>query len=68
MQDRSLSARLDAPPSADGSAKDDSISAGAPVSKVRSRLFFKYVVLFVAVVCVALFILTLVTIVRVVTS
>src|SRR5882757_6278651 len=54
MQDRSLSARLDAPPSADGSAKDDSISAGAPVSKVRSRLFFKYVVLFVAVVCVAL--------------
>ena len=54
MQDRSLSAQLDAPPSADGSAKDNSISAGAPVSKVRSRLFFKYVVLFVAVVCVAL--------------
>jgi signal transduction histidine kinase len=59
MQDRSLSAPIDAPPSADGSVRDDSISDDsippeAPASKVRSRLFFKYVVLFVAVVCVAL--------------
>src|SRR5262245_23647976 len=54
MQDRSLSARPDAPPAADGSANEDSIPAGPSSAKVRSRLFFKYVVLFIAVVCVAL--------------
>src|SRR6266850_1531569 len=36
------------------SGKPDPMPAGAPAPKTRNRLFIKYVVLFVAVVCVAL--------------
>src|SRR5215510_14832303 len=54
MQIRHLLARQRASPSADGRHEGDALAASVPAPKVRDRLFFKYVALFVAVVTLAL--------------
>jgi signal transduction histidine kinase len=54
MQNRNQPARASSDPTAGGQDSDDSITTGAPAYRVRNRLFFKYVVLFVSVVGFAL--------------
>jgi signal transduction histidine kinase len=54
MQNRNQPARASSVPTAGGQDSDDSITIGASAYRARNRLFFKYVVLFVSVVGLAL--------------